>query len=191
MKNLSPRQREVLNLLMRNQHLSPQDLQTSFNISKATAYRELDALTQLGLAQKIPGGIARLENTHGEGCLQCQRGIHARLAFTLHMADGTQKKTCCPHCGLMALATHPSASAIATDFFYGTIVNANQAWYVLQSMVAPCCSPSVLSFTSRDIASRFAQAFNGTLADFSQARQHNQRLLHSGAENYQSTCSER
>jgi hypothetical protein len=45
---------------------------------------------------------------------------------------------------------------------------AAQGWYVLESLVSPCCSPSVLTF-----ASRFAGSFNGKLADFSQARQHN------------------
>jgi DeoR family transcriptional regulator, copper-sensing transcriptional repressor len=191
MKKPSPRQHEIFNLLKRNQHLRAHDLQTAFNISKATAYREMEALTQLGLAQKIPGGIASLENVHADGCIQCGRMIHAGLAFTLQTTDGYQLKTCCPHCGLMALETRPTAGAITTDFFYGTIVNANQAWYVLESMVAPCCNPPVLSFASRDIASRFAQAFNGTLADFSQARQHNHRLMHACGENYQPTCSER
>lgn len=191
MKNLSPRQHEILKLLKRNQRLRAHDLQTTFNISKATAYRELEALTQLGLAQKIPGSIASLGNAHAGDCIQCGRAIHAGLAFTLQMTDGHQVKTCCPHCGLMDIETRPGASAITTDFFYGTIVNANQAWYVLESMVAPCCSPSVLSFASHEIASRFAQAFNGTLADFSQARQHNHRLMHARGDDYQSTCSER
>lgn len=178
MKNLSPRQREIFNLLESSGHLKAEEIRSAFKVSQATAYREMDNLARQGIAAKIPGGIAKIEQEIPGRCIQCKRESRPNLAFGLHTEKGEKLNACCPHCGLMALETHPAASAFTTDFFYGTIINAAQAWYVLESLVNPCCSPSVLTFANREDANRFAEAFNGKLADFSQARQHNHKLMH-------------
>jgi Fe2+ or Zn2+ uptake regulation protein len=177
MKNLSPRQREIINLLSQKEYLSAAELQERFEISQATAYREIQSLVEQGYAAKTPGGIGQSEQDTGKRCLQCKREAKPSLAFIIETSGGQKSTACCAHCGLMALEHQPVASAMATDYFYGTIINAAQAWYVLESQVAPCCSPSVLTFASQEDASRFAAAFNGKLADFSQARQHNTNLM--------------
>lgn len=178
MKNLSPRQHDILNLLASKGHLKAEEIQNTCKVSLATAYREMDALTRKGFAAKIPGGIGAIEQENHERCVLCKREIKPNLAFILHTESGQRLDACCPHCGLMALQLHPGASAVTTDFFYGTVINAVQAWYVFESPVNPCCSPSVLSFANQETALRFAQAFNGKLADFSQARQQNHHLMH-------------
>lgn len=64
------------------------------------------------------------------------------------------------------------------DFLYGSLLNAVQAWYVLESSVAPCCQPSVLAFDSKPDAERFAAGFGGQVCDFSTARAQTAHLMH-------------
>lgn len=178
MKSLSPRQRDIFNLLTSKGHLTADEIQDAFNVSQATAYREMATLARKGVAAKAPGGIEKIEQENPERCVQCKREIKPNLAFIVHTDSGQRLDACCPHCGLMALQLHPGASAVTTDFFYGTVISAAQAWYVLESLVSPCCSPSVLSFASKETAERFALAFNGKLADFTEARQQNHNLMY-------------
>ena len=56
------------------------------------------------------------------------------------------------------------------DFFYGTMLNVRDAWYVVQSDISLCCRPSVLSFSQREDAERFARGFGGSALDFVSAR---------------------
>ena len=178
MKSLSPRQREIFNLLNQNSHISAVEIQVQFQVSQATAYREIQTLVQRGYAAKTAGGISLVEQAASERCIQCKREIKQNLVFIIESAAGQKLTTCCAHCGLMALTHQQAASAMATDYFYGTIISATRAWYVLESLVNPCCTPSILTFASQEDARRFAEAFNGKLADFSQARQHNNNLMH-------------
>lgn len=166
MKNLSPRQQAILTLLAQQENLSIEEIQTNTHISQATAYREILALTRQGFAAKIPGGLSRVAATPGN-CLQCGRKGNPNAAFLLEKKDGHKFSACCPHCGLMAL-THRTEilSAMTTDFFYGTLLNAANAWYVLNSSVSPCCQPSVLSFSNRNDAESFVRGFGGEVADF-------------------------
>jgi nitrous oxide reductase accessory protein NosL len=67
----------------------------------------------------------------------------------------------------MALANHTDVfMAMTADFLYGTMLNALHAWYVVNSDVSLCCSPSVISFSRRDDAERFKQGFTGEIMDF-------------------------
>ncbi len=178
MKNLSPRRREMINLLNEKLDISATELQLAFNISQATVYREMQVLIDSGYAHKIPGGISQREPSSHNHCAQCHQPTHARTAFVMEQLDGVSLAACCAHCGLMAIQRRPGMRSVMTaDFFYGTMLNAAQAWYVLESGISPCCRPSVLSFASRENAERFAEAFGGHAADFSQARQETQALM--------------
>ena len=70
MKNLSPRQYEIFNLLESSGHLKAEEIQSAFKVSQATAYREMDNLARQGAAEKVPGGIARIEQEIAGRCIQ-------------------------------------------------------------------------------------------------------------------------
>lgn len=171
MNNLTPRQREILKLVNQKGDLSVEEVRQEIDISQATAYREFQDLAQMGLVSKVPGGISRVESSP-QRCVQCGRENNPRTTFLIEEADGGKVVACCAHCGLMALARRTNIkTAMTTDFFYDTLLNASQAWYVLNSSVSLCCRPSTLTFSSEDEARRFTQGYGGEAVDFNEAQQ--------------------
>lgn len=170
MKNLSPRQREILKFVTRKGDATIEEIQQAVGVSQATSYREAQALIQAGLVSKIPGGISLMEHP-SRRCIQCGQESNVRVSFRIEGNDGMTAIACCAHCGLMALAKRSDvSSAMTTDFINGTLLNARQAWYVLGSQVSLCCSPSVLSFLQRETAERFSRGFGGDVVDFASAQ---------------------
>ena len=170
MKNLSPRQQEILKLIKQKGNLSVEEIRTTIGISQATAYREIQELSQMGLAAKTTGGISQIENSPTR-CVQCRGETNIRTTFIIEQKDGEKLSACCSHCGMMALANNTNVNtAMTVDFVYGKMLNVSQAWYVLNSAVLLCCSPSILSFSNRDDATRFAQGFGGEVMDFINAQ---------------------
>ena len=177
MKNPTPRQKAIVRLVSEKENVSIGDIRKSLGISQATAYREIQSLTQMGLAAKIPGGIGRLE-TSSRHCFQCGTETNSRVPFVIEQEDGKQLVACCAHCGLMALTRLADVrSAMTTDFFYGTMINACRAWYVVNSNIVLCCKPSVLSFSNQDDALLFVKGFKGEVANFSVAQKKNRELM--------------
>jgi nitrous oxide reductase accessory protein NosL len=71
----------------------------------------------------------------------------------------------------MALSSRANIrTAMTPDFFYGTMLNVRDAWYVVESAIGLCCRPSVLSFSQRVDAERFVQGFGGSALDFVSAQ---------------------
>lgn len=177
MKNLSPRQREILKIVTQKGDVLIEEIQQTLGISQATAYREMQALTQARLVAKIPGGISLIAASTN-GCIQCGQEANPRVIFLIEQKDGTKSAACCAHCGLMAIAKRDDISAAMTvDFFNGMLLNARQAWYVLNSDISLCCSPSVLSFFQHDYAQRFSQSFGGDVVDFASAQRKIKELM--------------
>ena len=177
MKNPTPRQKTIMKLVSERENVSIDDIQKSLGISQATAYREIQSLTQMGLAAKIPGGIGRLE-TSSRHCFQCGAEVNSRIPFLIEQEDGKQLVACCAHCGLMALARLTDIrTTMTTDFLYGTMIHACQAWYVISSNIFLCCKPSVLSFANQDDAVRFAKGFKGEVETFSMAQRKIEALM--------------
>ena len=177
MKNLSPRQREIIKLVQEKKDISIEDLRQALQISQATAYREIQELSQMGLVAKIPGGISQVETTSTR-CVQCRGETNARTTFIIEQTDGKKLSACCSHCGMMALANNSNVStAMTVDFIYGKMLNVSQAWYVLNSSVTLCCSPSILSFSNREDATRFTQGFGGEVMDFQNAQKNLNRMM--------------
>lgn len=166
MKNLSPRQREVLKLVTQKGDVSIEEIQQTVGISQATAYREIQALLQAELVAKIPGGISYIE-APSTGCVQCGHEANPRTTFLIEQKGGVKSLACCAHCGLMALCSLEDAvSAMTADFFHGTLFNVRVGWYVIGSEISLCCSPSALSFLQHNHAERFSQSFGGDVVDF-------------------------
>ncbi|MCX6081357.1 MAG: DeoR family transcriptional regulator [Chloroflexi bacterium] len=171
MNNLTPRQREILKIVNQKGDLSVEHLRQEIEMSQATAYREIQDLTQMGLINKVSGGISKVESSP-QRCVQCGRDNNPRTSFMIELTDGEKLVACCAHCGLMALANRTNIkTAMTTDFFYGRLLNANHAWYVLNSRVSLCCQPSTLIFSNPEDAKQFTLGFGGEAVDFSEAQQ--------------------
>lgn len=179
MNNLTPRQREILKIVNQKGDISIRELLQLMDISQATAYREIQELSQMKLVNKLSGGISRMSSS-SQSCVQCGRENNPRTAFLIDQIDGERLVACCSHCGLMALAKRTNIStAMTTDFFYGTMLSASQAWYVLDSSINLCCRPSTLSFSNPDEAKQFVLGFGGVVLNFMEAQQKiNEMMAH-------------
>jgi DeoR family transcriptional regulator, copper-sensing transcriptional repressor len=170
MDTLTPRQQQIIRLVNQKGDISVREIQQTLGISQATAYREIQEITQQGLVVKVPGGVIQVRNSANR-CIQCGRENNPRTIFLFEQSDGEKFAACCSHCGLMALAKRANISlATTSDFFYGTLLNASQAWYVLNADINLCCRPTTLSFSSEEDARRFILGFGGELLDFSAAQ---------------------
>lgn len=147
------------------------EIKIKFRISPATAYRDARALVQAGKAVKTSNGVklAPLPAIEDDKCFFCGSPINERLAFVFELQDGSLRKACCPHCGLMGFGKMNVVSALASDFLYGHMINVRIATFLLESSLNLCCSPSVLCFSSEADAAQFQAGFGGHIHPFEQA----------------------
>ncbi len=123
----------------------------------------------------------------GATCGMCGRHECANMVFAVETEDGARHRTCCARCGARLIAAERLVvrSVSVHDFETAEVLDAVRAVYVEGSDVHPCrgiasdpprddrgccllpkydrCEPSVLAFSSRDAAARFAAAHGGTL----------------------------
>jgi DeoR family transcriptional regulator, copper-sensing transcriptional repressor len=170
---LTDRQEKILEWLQTNRSASIEDIRAQFAISTATAYRDARALVQAGLALKTNGGVRLAppnDTAHAEGkCFFCGAPVNERAPFVIQLQDGSQRRACCPHCGLMSISHPKVVTALASDFLYGRMVNARQATFLFGSSVDLCCAPSVLCFATEADAQHFQTGFGGQVFNLDQA----------------------
>jgi hypothetical protein len=170
---LTDRQEQILGWLQPRRSASIDEIRAQFAISTATAYRDARALVEAGLVLKTNGGVRLApppDWSHSDAkCFFCGAPVNERAPFVIQLQDGSQRRACCPHCGLMSL-NHPKVvTALASDFLYGRMVNARQATFLFGSSVDLCCAPSVLCFASETDAQHFQTGFGGQIFALEQA----------------------
>jgi DeoR family transcriptional regulator, copper-sensing transcriptional repressor len=175
MANLTDRQQQLHTWLQIQHIITIEEIKGRFGISPASAYRDVHALVDAGLAIKTMRSMKLVEPIEtgapeAAHCSYCGGAINPRAAFIIQMQDGSQRIACCPHCGLMALNSPGIAAALTNDFLYGRKVNARQAFFLLESSVSLCCEPSVLCFACEDEAVNFQRGFGGIICDLETAR---------------------
>lgn len=159
------RAQRILTILEQEGSVRVADLSQQFGVSAMTIHRDLDELEQQGRLRKVRGGAVLVSSpaTGDDRCLVCGMRARRRHQVLLHFADGSERRACCPHCGLLAMAhsTQPIVAALVTDFLYERPIGARQATYVVAPAVSICCSPTVLAFEHRADAERFQSGFGG------------------------------
>lgn len=169
------RRTQILAWLKDDQLLRIEELAARLAVSHMTVHRDLDALVEMGLIEKVHGA-ARLPDPYkvvNEVCHLCQMPVKPRLQFILTTREGHHLRACCAHCGIMLLSLHTDPQAIAMallrDFLYGKIINVRQAYFVVESSVSLCCEPTVIAFASKADGTAFQRGFGGQLLDFENA----------------------
>jgi DeoR family transcriptional regulator, copper-sensing transcriptional repressor len=171
----SARQRRIMSWLREQKTLTIDQLVQKLGVSTMTVHRDLGTLEKAGLVEKVHGGVtlADVFAPDSRGCQLCGRPLEARTQFTLQTEAGEQLEACCPHCGFLLLDDCKSvARVLLRDYLYGRVLNAAQAYFVVDSDVALCCLPSTLCFASCSDAERFQRGFGGQVMDFETAQRH-------------------
>jgi hypothetical protein len=185
MSKLTDRQQLLLEWLQTQHSASISEIEAHFKISPATAYRDTRALVQAGAAVKSSNGVKLAPpstvqvgtDQRDDPCAFCGGAINERLAFIFQLLDGSQRKACCPHCGLMALGRMEVVSAMASDFLYGHKINIRNAVFLLESSVNLCCSPSVLCFATEADAVHSQAGFGGYICSFERAVEQVEKIM--------------
>lgn len=175
------RRRELLEWLEAKENVALAEIVARFGVSKMTAHRDLDILEKRQVLKRIHGGAIASKMRSGidpttidpvarrrDDCRICQRPVSQHLLYSLMTIGGVQQQFCCPHCGVSAQLANPEktamAMAMATDFLTGRPHPAQHSWFVLGSVVAPCCHPSMLTFEDEAMARRFQTGFGGRVS---------------------------
>lgn len=170
MKSLSERQNRLLEWLKTRQVASVDEIQAAFEISTPTAYRDVRALLDAGAIQRMGQEIRLAPMEDEKNCIVCHGEINERTAFIFHLQDGSRRRACCPHCGLMALPGLAAAYALTPDFLYGRMINVRQAFFLLGGEISLCCQPPVLCFASQADGLNFQKGFGGHLGNLEEAQ---------------------
>ena len=172
----SVRRDEIRRRLRDHGQVKVGDLAKALAVSTMTIERDLAFLEREGDLIRIRGG-ATASTLVGDArdttsCLVCGCRADERFVFRIHTGAGSTITACCPHCGLTLLAMEAAISgwyAITPDALTGRMVNVRDAVFVIGSVVAPCCSPSVLCLTDPGDADRFVTGFGGHTARLDEA----------------------
>jgi DNA-binding Lrp family transcriptional regulator len=168
------RRSQILAWLEQEGSLSIRELESRLGVSHMTVHRDLDKLSELHIVKKSRGGVIlapqNTPNAKRRVCAMCAARVTDRSEFIILRSEESQVNACCPHCGMLLLSEKEKAdSVLARDFLHGRMVNAYQAYYVVESDVRLCCVPSMLCFTSRSAAEKFQRGFGGQAMTFSKA----------------------
>jgi biotin operon repressor len=158
------REKLILEEVEEKGSISIKELAEKLGVSPMTIHRDVNKLTAEGVVIKSHGQVLLPEKPKGdeEACAMCRKPVSARTAYLLILTNGEQKRTCCPHCGLMLQMREEEVwQPMATDFLHGHMISASQAFFVLESELSICCVPSVLSFGSEAEARKFTAGFGG------------------------------
>lgn len=124
-------------------------------------------------------------------CQVCNRPVHAGMGYRLELAS-TSETACCPRCGMHYGLEHPGVvkRAFAKDFYTGTEIPAEKAYYVeggnevycahvqpverkeLQSaadLAFDRCTPPLVAFATGDGANQYRVKHGGRLLSYAEA----------------------
>jgi DNA-binding MarR family transcriptional regulator len=159
------------------------DLAAQLQVSKMTIHRDLLQFEEAGEVRRVHGGAVMLAKATAERvkelvpqaaageCLICHRPPTQHLLYTMTTSNGEQRQACCPHCGISAHLLYGSQiiMALTADYLSGRLHAAQNSWFLLGSVAAPCCHPSILTFDDEQMARRFQAGFGGSVGSLNDA----------------------
>jgi biotin operon repressor len=168
------RQREILTLLDKETGISAGDLAQRFHVSRMTIHRDLRSLLKQGLLFRIQGGAVKkgiiLKGVAAKNCTFCRRQLLPHQCSEITRTDGTVDVACCPACALRQFNRNADAEQfLVGDQITGKMVLAEDAYFLINSLVSPCCQPSLLSFVSKAEVTLFQAGFGGSIARLDEA----------------------
>ncbi len=151
------------------------ELSETLGVSRMTIHRDLDALAEKGLLNKVFGGAVLAEEYRPEDqtgkCVMCGRPVNIHTRVMLSTQSGETIEACCPHCAFLLLETREDiVSGFAVDFIHGKMINIKTATFLVNPNVVVCCTPAVLCFANDEEARRFQIGFQGELASLREAQ---------------------
>lgn len=159
------------------------ELAAQLQVSKMTIHRDLLQFEEAGEVRRVHGGAVMrakvaaepvkdfVPQTASGECLICHRPPTQHLLYTMTTGHGAQQQACCPHCGISAHILYGSQiiMALTADYLSGRLHAAQNSWFLLGSVAAPCCHPSILTFEDEQMARRFQTGFGGSVGRLNDA----------------------
>ena len=106
-------------------------------------------------------------------CSMCATPLagHEKTHFTIITKDKKRRVACCAHCGLLMMhkLKKNAVRAVTPDFKTGQLINALDAFYVVDNDLVVCCYPSTLAFARREDAENFQKRYKGEVLTFQEA----------------------
>lgn len=167
----------IKEIVLERKNVKISELSEELNVSEMTIHRDIKQLVDEGFVIKTFGGVSLAQSTYDfkknlNVCTFCQRPVNDRFAYQLILTNNRMERTCCAHCGLLRQIQLDGQviQAMTYDFFKGTTVGAQMAYFVIDpSIQVTCCQPQILTFDSKEYAEKFVKGFGGKVLDYKEA----------------------
>ena len=170
------RKEKILEILHEKKEVTVKELANIFNVSEMTIYRDIKYLEKQGEIIRKHGSILlntkeNKETKTVDTCPICEKPITRAHPYKIKIENKKTLEACCEHCGFLLHKQYhdKQVSAITYDFITENPITAFNAYYVVGSSAKPCCSPSVIPFSSKEDADKFAKGFGGKVLSFLEA----------------------
>lgn len=168
------RRKRIIRLAATKGNLSAREMAQHFGVSRMTIHRDFQRLEEAGQLRCIHGGaIPVLQQQHlteENFCTTCDKPNLPHQRYLRQLPDQSQDIFCCASCGLKTHLTRaPLGVFYATDMISGKLFPADEAYFLIRSSAAPCCQPSILTFSDEAQASTFRSSFGGVLGRIPEA----------------------
>ncbi len=187
------RKKRILEILKEKNEVTAKELANLFKVSEMTIYRDIKQLEKTGEIIRKHGSILlnTKENKDSktvDTCPICEKAITRAHPYKIVIEGKKTLEACCEHCGFLLHQKYEDkeVSAITYDFITENPITAFNAYFVVGSDAQPCCSPSVIPFSSKEMAEKFAKGFGGKVLNFIDAYN---EIVNSMNLNLKSCCS--
>ena len=170
------RKEKILDILKEREKISVKELSRIFKVSEMTIYRDIRELENSGKLKRKYGVVYlnkedKSKNFVIKQCPVCDKPITRPRPYKIILENDETVEACCEHCGLFLHQKYreQQVNAITYDFITDSPITAFDAYFVVGSEAVPCCSPSVIPFSSKETALKFQKGFGGEVLDFVEA----------------------
>lgn len=98
-------------------------------------------------------------------CALCGKDIRARTACRITLDEGKELNACCSFCAanIRRRIGRQPFDAVTVCYSTGEKIDFKTAYFVVESDETPCCTPSVLAFSSLEEAEKFVAGKSGRI----------------------------